>query len=133
MEVAVVEDDGAGGVGVSDGEVVVEDEFEGRVAGQVALHLDAAVDGGVDDVAWGVEQDVDLFVDVDEDVVVVALADRNWGRRWVDSVGAEQWKVADLLYVQQTCFALSYHLRGDQWFDVGSVGQLGVPEVDDFV
>lgn len=51
MEVAVVEDDGAGGVGVSDGEVVVEDEFEGRVAGQVALHLDAAVDGGVDDVA----------------------------------------------------------------------------------
>ena len=51
MEVAVVEDDGAGGVGLGEGEVVVEDEFEGGVAGEVTFHLDAAVDRGVDHVA----------------------------------------------------------------------------------
>ncbi len=50
MKVAVVEDDVAWGVGLGEGEVLVEHQFEGGVASKVALHLDAAVDGGVDDV-----------------------------------------------------------------------------------
>ena len=73
MEVAVVEYDASRRVGLGKGEVVVEDELQRGIANQIALHLDAAVDGAVDDVARAVEQNVDLFIYVDENVVVVAF------------------------------------------------------------
>lgn len=133
MEVAVVQDDGPRGVTVCDGQVVIEHELEGGVPRQVALHLDAAVDGGVDDVAWRVEEDVDFFVDVDEDVVVVALADGDWRGGGVDGVGTEKGEVADFFDVEQSRLAFADDFRCDKGFDVGGVGELGVSEIDDFV
>lgn len=55
VEITIVKHDTAGSVGLSDGKVVVEDKFEGGVADEVTFHLDAPVDGGVDDVSWTVE------------------------------------------------------------------------------
>lgn len=132
MEVAVIEHNGARSVSFGEGEVVVEDKFEGGVADEVAFHLNAAVDGGVDDVAGGVEEDVDLLEDVDEDLVVVVLADGHVGGRGVDGVGAEDGEVAQLLHVQQAVLAL-HHLRRDQRLDVRGVGELRVSEVQDLV
>ncbi len=74
MEVAVVQDDASRSIGVCEGDFFVEDEFEGGVAGEVALHLDASVDGGVDDVARRVEENIDLLEDVDIDLVLVGFA-----------------------------------------------------------
>ena len=134
VEVAVVEDNGAGGVGLGEGEVVVEDEFEGGVAGEVTFHLDAAVDRGVDHVAWGVEEDVYFLVDVDENLVGVVLADRDRGGRGVDGARAEDGELSDFFYVEQAAagFGLDY-FAGDEGFDVRGVGELGVSEVDDLV
>lgn len=102
VEVAVVQNDTPGGVWVGDCEFIVEYELEGGIPDEVALHLYAAVDGGVDDIPWWVEQDIDLFVDVDEDVVGGVFADGDRGGGGVDSAGTEQREVADLLDVQQT-------------------------------
>ena len=43
MKVAVVKDDVAWGIGLGEGEVLVEDKFECWVASKVALHLYAAI------------------------------------------------------------------------------------------
>lgn len=135
VEVAVVEDDVSGGVGLSERNIIVEYEFERRVTYEIALHLDASVDGGVDDVARGVEEDVDLLVDVDEDLVLVVLAaDRDRGGGGVDGVGAEEREVAQLLLeVDDGGGLLLDDLAGDEGLDVGGAGELRVPEVDDLV
>ena len=51
VEVAIVKDYAPDGVGLRHGDILTQNELESRVAGQVALHLNASVNGGVDDIA----------------------------------------------------------------------------------
>ena len=71
MEVAVVKHDTALDSirRLADLEVVVEDESQLWIVLEVALHLNDAVDGGVDHHAVRVEQDSQLLEDVDENLV----------------------------------------------------------------
>lgn len=72
-------------------DLFVEGEQELRVAREIALHLDGAVDAAVEHVAVAVEGQVDALVDVDEDLVLALalvrvldrdrLVDRGGGRR----------------------------------------------------
>jgi hypothetical protein len=132
VEVAVIEDDAAGSIGLSECDFLVEDEFEGGVACEVALHLYAAVDGGVDHVSWGVEEDVYLLEDVDEDFVLVRLAAHGHvGGRWVDCAGGEDGEVADLLlYVLDWRRLLLHHFAGNEGLYVRGIGELGMSEVN---
>jgi hypothetical protein len=113
VEVAVVEDDAAWSVGLGESELFVEDEFEGGVADEVALHLDAAVDRGVNHVARRVEEDVYLLVDVDEYLVGAVLADGYGGGGGVDCAGTEQREPSDFLYVQDAAAFVLDHLAGN--------------------
>lgn len=61
MEVTVIEHNVPGGVAVSHGDVLVQDQLQTGVVSQVAFHLNRPVNGAVDDVPAGVEQDVDPF------------------------------------------------------------------------
>lgn len=58
----------------ADDEVAVEGELQLRVARQVALHLDAAVDGGVDDVPTARKEHVQALQDVYENLVLLLAA-----------------------------------------------------------
>lgn len=43
VEIAVVQNDGSWRIGLSKSELLTKDEFEGRVAHEIAFHLDAAI------------------------------------------------------------------------------------------
>jgi len=77
VKVAVIQNDGAWRVGLSQSELLAENQFESGIANEVALHLDAAVDRRVDHISRGVEKDVNFLVNVDKDLIGVVFADRD--------------------------------------------------------
>jgi len=95
MEIAVIQNDGSRSIGLSECDVIIEDEFECWVSDEVALHLYASIDRWVDDISRRVEKYVDLLIDIDEYLVLIGLAvDRHAGSGGVDGVGSEQWEAS---------------------------------------
>lgn len=135
MEIAIIKYDIAWRVGLSKCDIIIEDKLEGWVANEVALHLYAPVYWGVDDIAWWVEEDVDLLVDVDENLILIAfVADTDARGWWVDGVGAEDREVPQLLFdIQDGRWLLFDYFAGYEGFDVWGVGELRVSEVYDLV
>lgn len=114
MEVTIIQNDRARCVRIGKSDIIVKDEFEGGIAEEVALHLDASIDRWVNDVARGVEQYVDLLVDVDEDLVLVGLAIDRYAGGWrVDRVRAEEGEIADFFEVQDGAWFGLYNFAGD--------------------
>lgn len=50
MKVAIIEDNSASNIGIRHSDVLVEDELQCWISIQVALHLNAAINGRVDDI-----------------------------------------------------------------------------------
>ena len=86
MEVAIVECHAAllAGGRAADCEIIIEHEAQLGVADQVALHLNHAVDGGIDDHAIGVEKDGQLLKNVHEDLVGLGLLRVQLANRLLD-------------------------------------------------
>lgn len=94
MEVVVVEHNlTAHCVGTtSHDDIVIEHKLERWVTMEIALHLDAAVDAGVDHVARSIEDHADLFIDIDKYFVLLVFAHCHLAGLRGYGVGREQRK-----------------------------------------
>lgn len=93
MKITIIKHNSPRGIRVRHRDVLVQDQFQCRIPVQVALHLNAPVDGGVYDVARGVEQYVYFLVTVYEDLVCFVLGDGYVGGCGRDGLVGEEWDV----------------------------------------
>ena len=75
MEITVIQDHIARDVCIGHYDILVEDKFQRWVVGQVAFHLDAAVNRRLDHVPGRIEEDVNFLINVHEYLVGFIFAD----------------------------------------------------------
>lgn len=94
VKVTVIEYDWAWCISFSKSYIIIEMQLKSWITSKIAFHLNAAVNTGVDDISWTVEQNVDLFVNIDKYLILIVLADRNTRSWWIYRIWIENWKIA---------------------------------------
>mmetsp|Transcript_17960 Transcript_17960/g.33706 ORF Transcript_17960/g.33706 Transcript_17960/m.33706 type:complete len:243 (-) Transcript_17960:75-803(-) len=139
MEIAIIQDHrtissvAASKIHILDHNVLIQSQLQLRVSHQVRLHLDASVDGAVDDKAVRTHQNGYTLQDVHEDLILFVLRVMGWTDWPVHSVA---WHCArvPLRQVEAKLGRFDYHgLVVDAGFQVLGVGSLGIPEINHLV
>ena len=63
--------------------------------------MNASIDWWIYYIAWWVEKNIDLLVDIDKDFVLIGLAtDWDRGGGWIDRVWAEKGEISQSLHIE---------------------------------
>ena len=114
MKIAVIQNNASWWIGLRQSQLITKNQLKSRIASEIALHLYTAIYWRIDDISRWIKEDIDLFIDVNKNLIGVVFTHRNRWSCWVDCTGCEEVKIVAYFFeINHTTRLILYYLTSD--------------------